>query len=97
VRRRLFKCLEKSVPRFFGEHVRLVDYVKFVWRFKRHRIDAFAQFANVVDAAIRCSVHFVEIFIAYAKRVRENTRNRSLPRPAPAGKKVRMRDFFVFD
>jgi hypothetical protein len=75
----------------------LINNIKLVGRLKRESRDAFAQFPDLIDAAIARRIHFVHIFIAHSKRVRQNSRHRGLTGSASASKEVRMCDFAFFD
>ena len=58
---RFFESLEQSVRRFAGEHVRFVENHDFVARCGRSVANHFAQFANLVDAAIGGGVNFDDV------------------------------------
>ena len=77
--------------------MRLIDYVKFVFPFEWARIHSLAQLADIVDTAIRCRVHFVEILITHPERFCQNARGRGLAGAAAAGKEIRMTNLLVLD
>ena len=59
---RLFQRLEQRVERLAGQHVDFVDDVHFRAELRRCKLDALAQFSDLVDAAIagRIDLHDVE-------------------------------------
>src|SRR3989344_4783320 len=77
--------------------MRFINYVKFVRRFERYGIHAFAQFTDVVDARIRCAINLIEVLVGNPELTRKNSSDRSLARAAPARKEIRVRGLVVLD
>ena len=63
VRRRFFERFEQRVESAARKHVRLVDYIHFVFSDDRHVLDFFANVARVVDAVVgrRVQLDYVDV------------------------------------
>src|SRR3989338_4536417 len=89
---RLFKGFEKRVKGLLGEHMRLVNYVNFVRRFKRQSAHRLANLSYVIYSPVGSGVNFVEVVITASDRLSENSGNACLPRPPRSGEKIAMRN-----
>ena len=61
MRRRLFQGFQQGVESRDAEHVDLIDDVDLVRTVRRHVLKIFAQFPNLVDAVVGCTVDFIDV------------------------------------